>query len=133
MECVLCGRDFKELKRIKLEGSLIEVCDRCAESFGRLVEKPGYKMIKKKVRLGGIKSLKEDKFELVPNYGSYVKKSRQAKGLKRANFAEMINEKDSVIRRVEKGQLRPDDKLIKKIEDALGIKLIQKYREEEVE
>jgi putative transcription factor len=44
----------------------------------------------------------------------------------------MINERKSVIEQLENGRIRPDDKLVTKIERALNIRLKEKVSEEPV-
>lgn len=124
MECALCGRDVERLNKAEVEGTVIEVCDRCVR-FGRVIEEPVYRTIKRKIEF---KALREEA-ELIPRYGQAVKEARQAKGLRRDEFAKKINEKESVIKRIEMQQMEPDERLVKKIESFLGIKLMEKYEE----
>ena len=53
--------------------------------------------------------------------------------LTREEFAKKIKERESVIKRVESEDMRPDDELIKKIEKFLGIKLRIPYEEKHIE
>ena len=65
-----------------------------------------------------------------PDFAAIIKKAREAKSLTRKQFANRINEKTSVIERVEKG-MRPDARLRKKLESALDVYL--GYQEESVQ
>ena len=111
----------------EIEGSKIEVCESCAR-YGNLIEK-----IKPKQEIESVFVKKEfSKLEmpedvLKPNYGQLIFQARQKLGLERKKFAMKINEKESIIKRVESQQMIPDEKLQKKIENFLEIKLTEVY------
>lgn len=65
--------------------------------------------------------------ELVSEYGKLIAKVRQNKGMSRYEFSKNLNEKESVIERLEEESLEPDDKLVRKIEDFLNITLKERY------
>jgi len=73
--------------------------------------------------------LKEEEAVIVDNYGKKIIENRKKINLTREEFAKKINEKESVIRRVESEEMEPDDKLTEKIERFLGIKLKKTYEE----
>jgi len=64
---------------------------------------------------------------LVDNYGKIIIEARKKRNLTREEFSKKINEKESVIRRVETGEMRPNDALVEKIERFLEIKLKMTY------
>ena len=70
--------------------------------------------------------LEPDEYVLVSNYGSRVRRAREKKGLGHANLAIKISEKKSILTSVEAGNMKPNEKLIKKLENALGIELLEK-------
>lgn len=106
-----------------VEGSVIDVCDRCVK-FGRKIIQPTYyKPIARKIEF------KEPETELISDYGKMITKLRESKGLTREKFAKRISEKESVIRRIEEERMIPDEELAKRIESFLGIKLTQEYKE----
>jgi putative transcription factor len=125
VECVLCGKETKELVKVEVEGAEIEVCKSCAATgkFSVKEEKREiYQPIKRKIYL-------DEELEFVPNYGSIIRKAREAKGLSRKEFAKILGEKEGMIRRIEEEKALPFEKLREKIEKLLGIKLLQKYEE----
>ena len=67
----------------------------------------------------------ETSIELVDDYGGAIRAAREAKGLDQEKFAELIQEKRGILAKIESNNLIPDDKIIKKIEKALGIKLTE--------
>ena len=58
---------------------------------------------------------------MVPELGVLGKK-----GLGHANLAIKISEKKSILTSVEAGNMKPNEKLIKKLGNALGIELLEK-------
>jgi len=126
VECVLCGKETRELVKVEIEGAEIEVCKDCAVAgkFKVKEQKEVYKPIKRKFFLPVPEEL-----EFIPDYGRIIKKAREAKGLSRKEFAKIIAEKESMIKRIEEEKAMPYEKLREKIEKILGIKLLQKYEE----
>jgi len=122
-ECTLCGKKVTASNKIELEGTVVDVCDGCIK-FGRVVETKLYKPMARKIQLA---ALAENDMELTTDYGVRVKKAREGRGLTRTEFARVINERESVIKRVEAQTLEPDNALAKKIERFLEIKLKEKY------
>ena len=124
-ECTLCGKKVDALNRIELEGTVVEVCTDCVK-FGRAVETKLYKPMTKKLQL---RKLAENNTEFAADYGTRMKKAREARDLTHTEFAHTINERESVIKRVEGQSMVPDDTLVKKIERFLEIKLKEKYKD----
>lgn len=60
---------------------------------------------------------------LVEEYGTVIKNARKAKGFKLEDFAQMINEKSSLLQKIEKSEFNPPHSLIIKIERKLDISL----------
>jgi putative transcription factor len=130
----LCGKRVPALNKIELEDAIVEVCDACSK-FGRVVErastpKKAYKPMQKPVDLHGI--LKDEEVLFASNYGKRVKEARETRGLTRPDFAKKINERESIIRRIERQEMEPDDRLTEKIERFLNIKLKEHEAEEEI-
>jgi len=61
--------------------------------------------------------------EIIENYGTVIRKARESKGMDLEQFSKSINEKKGTMAKIETNDLIPDDKLAKKIERALDIKL----------
>ncbi|MHA1154695.1 MAG: multiprotein bridging factor aMBF1 [Candidatus Heimdallarchaeota archaeon] len=60
---------------------------------------------------------------LVEDYGTVIKNARKAKGLSLEDFAQMINEKLSLMQKIEKSEFNPPQKILVKIERKLHITL----------
>lgn len=109
-----------------IEGAVIEVCERCSK-FGTKVnvqQEVAYKAIKKSIKISELGNVD---LELVPEYGRLIARVREDKGLTRYDVAKKINEKESVVKRLEDQEFEPAEELIKKIEDFLDIRLRERY------
>ncbi len=62
---------------------------------------------------------------IVPDYASIIRKARESLGLTQEQLGRLINEKPSVIRRIESGAMVPTPVIARKLERALKIRLIQ--------
>ena len=76
-----------------------------------------------KSRHGGRRDVLRSDQILVDDYGDVIKQARKAKGLSLEDFAQMINEKASLIQKLEKSEFNPPESLIVKIERKLEISL----------
>ena len=131
INCDLCGKVEENLARALIEGVELEVCSACSR-FGKIISpvrrlspKEQHKRFQKKVE-----SQNEEKIELlVENYADIIKRKRESMGLTQKDFANKINEKESTIHKIESGTLEPQLSLSKKLEKALGVKIIEDYEE----
>jgi len=119
------------LFKAKIEGTILEVCEDCSK-FGELIETKPIRVVK--VRKESIpKEEIEDETVIVDNYGKKIIEAREKINLSREEFAKKINEKESLIRRIESEEMRPNDKLVEKIERFLDIKLRVTYEKGKIE
>jgi len=117
------------LFKAEIEGTILEVCESCL-SFGEKIIEPE---ILTRVRRIRRKPLVEEETVFVDNYGKLIVETRNKMNLTREEFAKKINEKESVIKRVEAEEMRPNDALSKKIERFLRIKLTKTYEKKRIE
>src|SRR5439155_5639404 len=61
--------------------------------------------------------------ELAEDFPHRIRQAREARGLKQADLGAKINERVSVIAKLESGAISPGDALVRKLERELGIKL----------
>ena len=64
--------------------------------------------------------------ELIEDFDFAIRKARESRDWSREVLGKKINERVSVITRIETGKMTPDIKLTKKLEKALDIKLLEK-------
>lgn len=136
MECEICGKPVPENNpiRAKIEGSVMVVCKECSKlgTIQKAPPKPKYVQQKNKSKKsGGNKSQPysrndEPSEELVEDFSIKVRNAREAKDWSREELGKKINERVSVITRIETGKMTPDTKLTKKLEKTLNIKLLEK-------
>ncbi len=123
--CEICGKRFDNLEKAIVEGVLINVCHDCSK-FGKVIT------IKKPLiepeRIISVQR-KEETEDIVDNYAELIKQAREKKGLKQEELAMNIAEKESIIHKIETGSLKPSFKLARKLEQFLGIKLIELQEE----
>ncbi len=135
MECEICGKPVPENNpiRAKIEGSVMVVCKECSK-LGKIQKappKPKYvKQNNKSKRPAATRNRPysrndEPSEELIEDFSLEVRKAREAKNWSREDLGKKINERVSVITRIETGKMTPDIKLTKKLEKALGIKLLE--------
>ncbi len=132
MNCEICGKNIQGRPiQISIERSVLTVCIDCSR-FGVLVDKRTAAKMEMNVPKPGFRKAPSPapqrrdqlgEFVLVDNFGPAIRKAREAGGMTRENFAKKLGEKDSVIRRVESGEMYPTAELTSKIERLLKIKL----------
>ncbi len=118
--CELCGKDTDSLKKAKIEGATLKVCDSCAEMGETVKTQSKTRKKKKKKRT---KRKKRDTKTLASDYGDRVKNAREARKLSISEVADDLNEKESVIKKVEGQDLKPDKSLAGKLSKKFGIDL----------
>ena len=131
MECEMCGAESAILTPRKTSGSVLQVCSLCSsmgaepthrESIGhRAYVAQTLEKRQMKTRYQDIET--ED--VLVENYGELVRRGREKLRLDHVSLASKISEKKSIIASVEAGNMKPTEKLIKKLENFLKIKLTE--------
>ena len=66
------------------------------------------------------------KDELLDNYVQIIRDAREAKGWSQEDLAENIKEKASLIKKIERSEIVPEDSVRKKLEHALNVKLTER-------
>ncbi len=141
----MCGKEVSSPKTVKIEGAEIDVCDDCSE-FGTTVETESssttstkYSTSSSSSSSGGSSSSssggssggrrRRDMFdemeELASDYDERIRKARENEGLSQEELADDLNEKASVIRKLERGDSLPSDDVREKLEKKLGISLTE--------
>ncbi|MEM3403657.1 MAG: multiprotein bridging factor aMBF1 [Nitrososphaeria archaeon] len=130
MNCEICGRRIEgRLKRVMIDGSILEVCSHCAILAEREVkEKPKSKLVK--TSSPKIERINIDDMEVILDYATTIKKARERMGLSQDDLAQKIKEKASVIKLIESGRMKPNMLIGKKLERALKITLFTTSEDE---
>ncbi|MDI9624405.1 MAG: multiprotein bridging factor aMBF1 [Methanothermobacter sp.] len=129
MRCEICGRKIPGRPiRVKIEGSVMDVCIDCSK-FGKVQRQPKKpkRILRKKITRP-----MEPVYEVLEDYNKIIRDARERRGWSREDLAKKMNEKVSVIHRIEAGRMEPDIKLAKKFEKTLNIRILEKFEEEEI-
>ena len=136
MICELCGKDVPRLKKVIIEGVIMNVCNDCAK-FGKEVKGNEIpkdvkylppEVVRERLERKHRRRYRdmEEEEVLVEDYAQRIRQARERMGLTQDELAKRILEKRTVISKLERGEMHPDEKLIKKLEKALNIKLKEK-------
>ncbi len=149
MRCEVCGHKIREApQRVVIEGAKLTVCTECAKHGKTTWEEPakpkvipqmqtgasygtpmrGPIQIKKRVIIARV----DVSQELVEDYAEVIRQTREKLGLSTEDLGKKINEKESVLKKIEAGKMAPPDQLISKLEHTLKIKFLIPVAEEKV-
>jgi putative transcription factor len=131
-ECEVCGVEIKgKAQYIAIGSSKLQVCQKCAQYGSAIMEDRDNKakaipvaehmpLVKAKKRLYKQMDLElEAELEIGEDYGRRVKEAREKAGLKQTELAKMINEKQSLVRKIENEEIVPSKEVWEKIERIL--------------
>ena len=136
MQCEICGQEIRgRSQRVRIEGTTLEVCPKCAQ-HGKTISiqrtppatqktapaATGRTVLAKRPRRDIFDALKE---ELITDLNALIKQARENAGLTIDELADKINEKASLIRKIERGDIHPEDSVRKKLEHTLHIRLTE--------
>jgi len=129
INCELCGKKEENLLKAVIESVELNVCKDCGK-FGKVIGFVKKPEIKGKRKIYSVHSKQEEKSEiLVEGFHEIIKKKRESLGLPQKDFALKINEKESLVHKIETGSFEPNLDLARKIERFLGIKIVEEYKE----
>jgi len=125
LRCEVCGHEiFGQPYYRVIEGGRMTVCGRCAQFSNQEWDprKPMAQPRRRRTAANARPRRRSDievaeSTELVENYGELI--------MTVEDFAKKLSEKESVIKKLEKEQLNPTMTLVRKVERALGITLIE--------
>jgi putative transcription factor len=133
MECEICGTEIKgNPVRVTVEGTILDVCSKCAH-YGKPQDKwtPVSRKMAPTERVIVSHRPKRDAFdklddEILPDYAHVIRKARESQGLTIEELASKMMEKATLIRKIEREELVPEDTVRKKLETTLNIKLTER-------
>ncbi len=133
MECEICGKEIRyRPAKIIVEGTELNVCNECREY--------GVEDVSTSVQHGVTRVVRKDRRpqqskpivfteELVEGFNEIIKKERQKRGWSQEELAKRIQEKESLIRKIENAEMTPEPDVIEKLERIFDIKLREKVQE----
>jgi putative transcription factor len=141
MLCEMCGNDVESTARVRVEQSVLRVCPACGK-FGTPVDPPPSPP---SAPTGGprraplpaaprsaprARRLEErdlyteiGELELADDWGQKVRRAREALAWTPEELGKRLNEKKSVVLKIETGELHPPDSLVRKLEHLLKVRL----------
>ncbi|MCI4365899.1 MAG: multiprotein-bridging factor 1 family protein [Thermoplasmata archaeon] len=140
MLCEMCGSEVDATSRVRVEGTVLGLCVNCAK-FGTPVDPPppvGSNTGRASVPPGtpatrvvstGRRLEERDLYveigelELAPDWARRVRIAREAVAWTPEDLAKKLNEKKSVVLKLESGGFHPPDQLVRKLERLLRIRL----------
>jgi putative transcription factor len=141
MLCEMCGNEVETTSRIRVERSVLQLCPACAR-YGEPVDPPpspaapvptvpGRRPLVGATRTAtGPRRLEErdlyreiGELELAPDWGRRVRSAREALAWTPEELARRLNEKKSVVLKIESGGFHPPDPLVRKLEQLLKVRL----------
>ena len=142
MLCEMCGKDVPLASRVRLEHSVLSLCPDCAK-FGTPIDPvpstaPREEGARTPFRPGvvapratGTRQRLEERdlyqeigeMELAPDWNKRIRLAREALQWTPEVLGKKLNEKKSIVLKIESGSFRPPDALIRKIEHLLKVRL----------
>jgi len=147
VQCEMCGAEVSSPKTVKVEGAELDVCDDCA-GFGTEVKTQDSSSTSTKYSTssssggssggdssgssssgggGGGGRRRSDMFddmdEIVTDYDERIRQAREDRDLSQSDLANELNEKASLIRKLERGDTLPSDDVQSKLESFLEVSL----------
>jgi len=134
--CELCGKETTRTDPVQIEGTTLCVCKDCSK-FGDHAkqgtkEQPSKIIIQSRLENRERRMKSKDVYEaetvneLADDYPERIRHAREQHGWKQEEMAQKMSEKLSLVQKVERGDIKPDDALVKKLEKTLGISLMEK-------
>ncbi|WP_181693156.1 multiprotein bridging factor aMBF1 [Natronomonas sp. LN261] len=143
VQCEMCGTETGSPKTVKIEGAELDVCDECAD-FGTEVRTEETSSTSTKYSTssssgsgsssssrgssensggGSRRDMFDEMDEVVQDYDDRIRTARESEGITQEELADRLNEKASLIRKLERGDVLPSDSIQRKLERSLEINL----------
>ena len=122
MDCDICGKK-EAIFYIEIEGAKMSACPGCSQG-AKIIGKIGRAIDETTKTETPIIEYKEKETEIEENCGQIIREAREEKKLELKDLAMSINENENYLKHIEQGKLMPTLKTARKLEKALGIRLI---------
>jgi putative transcription factor len=127
MNCEMCGKEGPVAPTL-LEGTTLHLCEKCGK-YGKVLAPPRMMTSKAVVKQP---RAPDPTFGIVEDYADRIRRAREKLGLSQKEFAARLNEKESIIHKLETGSHEPPIELARKLEKLLRIALVQEDKDEKV-
>ena len=142
MRCEVCGRKIHgPPTRALIEGARLTVCIECSK-HGKIIHEEEVEVRQRVpskpltpvtfVPRKPMKAKVDTTQEIVEGYDQKIRQAREKLGLSHEELGKKINEKASVLSKLETGKMTPNNQLVTKLEHVLKIKLLVPIKEEKI-
>jgi len=142
MQCEICGAEIRGKPiSVTIDNSELQVCPKCAP-YGQPVNKraPVSRKVSPVARAAPRVTKRPQKNffdilkdELVDDYEHIIREARESHGWSQEELAAKIKEKASLIKKIERKEIVPEDSVRKKLEHTLNIKLTERVSDSDQE
>jgi len=130
-DCELCGRPTKDIYVVNVENVELRACASCAKGKKVVRTEMEAQPQKQRPAFQRPRRVPDEERQLVEDYPNVIRNARENMKIPIKVLAEMINEKEHLLLRIEEGKTRPNIELTKKLEKTLKIKLTEEPKEPE--
>jgi putative transcription factor len=140
MICEMCGKETEPLTPVRVERSVLQLCGDCARfgepvaptsppaapvRSGSVTYMQGAGRLSPSLRRTEERDLFSDmpEMELSPDWSRRIRQQRERLNWTPEEFGKRLNEKKSLVLKIESGSFRPPDATLRKIERLLKIRL----------
>ncbi len=142
MECEVCGQSYppESLHYVSIEGAILRACPRCARK-GTPATPPKRPQTARRTppnvrirpNLPSFKPKALEVDEIVEDYAGRIREARESQGWTQQFLAHKLNERESFIKNIEAGRMKPPLEIAKRIEKLLNVQLLEKPVQEEID
>ena len=140
MRCEMCGNETATPHRVRVEGSVLLLCDNCSR-FGEILDPPvadlgagrlpsrSGSVVDQRLAHQAQRRIERDLFqelpelELAPDWPKRIRQAREKLNWTPEDLAKRLNEKKSIVLKLEAGGFHPSDATVRKVEHLLRIRL----------
>ncbi len=146
VQCEMCGTETSSPNRVKVEGAELDVCDSCTDFGTEVKTEESSSSTSTKYSTsssssssssssgrstgssgssggGRSRDMFDDMDEIAQDYDDRIRNARESRGLTQEELAKSLNEKASLISKLEHGNTLPSDDVQQKLENELDISL----------
>lgn len=140
MLCEMCGQDVESVNSVRVEGTVLRLCPNCSR-FGTVLAAPAagsagggapggpVTPVDERLARRGRRMEERDLFrelpdmDLAPDWFKRIRAAREKLTWTPEDLGKKLNEKKSVVLKMESGSFRPPDAMIPRLEHLLKVRL----------
>jgi len=131
MECEICGRKTDRLFEIYVEGTNLRVCSICSKCFTSTRKFGKKEKFSHKLRSYSKEMSHKQEYD-AKVVGDVLRKIRMRYRLTQKQLSQILCVRESIIRRIERGELKPDASIVRRVEKQFKVE-IQPERDENLD